>query len=464
MKSLLPFVLLIFIIASCSSSEEKKKPNIVYIFTDDLGYGDLGCFGATDIKTPNIDRLANEGMKFTEFYSASSICSPSRMALMTGRLPVRQGIHQAFFPSSYDGMPNDEITIAEMLKKAGYATGIVGKWHLGHMPEYLPLQQGFDSYYGIPYSNDMRSPVYMRNNKVDSTKIDQSLMIKTYVRESLDFIERSKDQPFYLYLAHNMPHVPIYASDDFLGTSERGLYGDVIQEIDWSVGQILESLELNGLLENTIVVFSSDNGPWLAMEDHGGSAGPLREGKFYPFEGGFRVPTLAMWKGNIEAGQVYDDLALQTDWFPTFCDVAGVSLPVDVELDGESLAGVLLNGEKRKGDEVYYFDARGGLSAYRKGDVKVKMPFKGFKSTIWNKGVAPHDTLVFNLKDDPGEHFNILKNIENPDTYFANREQALQRMGSLPEAMFIRTLEDNSHYEYLSEKHGGAKYWEMWEE
>lgn len=460
MRLFISTLVCVLVLYGCSEPEGllESPPNIVFIFADDLGYGDLGCFGASDIKTPHIDRIAAEGIQFTEFYSASSICSPSRAGLMTGRLPARMGIYKAFFPSSFTGMPGEEITMAEMLKKKGYATGVVGKWHLGHMSEYLPLQQGFDYYYGIPYSNDMRSVVYMKGNEVDSFKVNQAHMIKTYVDRSLDFIEEHKSAPFFLYLAHNMPHVPLHASADFVGSSERGLYGDVVQEIDWSVGQVLQSLEDNDLLENTIVVFSSDNGPWLAMEDHGGSAGPLREGKFYTFEGGMRVPTVAMWKGKVKP-RVYTQPATQMDWFPTFAELADVDLPLDRPIDGESLVDMMVNGGEREGQEIFYFNGAGKLSAYRNGDFKVKVPFQGFESTIWNKGVAAHDSLLFNLKTDPSESTNLFGTTENGAALFIKQEQALSELGELPPPVVIHSLEDNSHYEYLSQKHNGVEYW-----
>ena len=249
---------LIYGIGICQTntvSKNNQLPNIIYIFTDDLGYGDIGCFGATDIKTPNIDKMAKEGIKFTEFYSAASLCSPSRASLLTGRLPQRMGINSVFFPESFTGMPSSEITIAEMLKNKNYATALIGKWHLGHRREYLPLQQGFDYYFGMPYSNDMASPVYMRGNKVVNLKVDQRYMTKTYTEEVLQYIENHQKEPFFLYMAHNMPHVPLYASEQFIGSSERGLYGDVIQEIDWSVGEIVKKITELGLLENTLIVF-----------------------------------------------------------------------------------------------------------------------------------------------------------------------------------------------------------------
>ena len=359
MRKISSALLLAFFLFSCGKEKEVSKdpalPNIIFIFADDLGYGDLACFGATDIATPNIDRIAAEGIKFTSFLSASPVCSPSRAGLLTGRMPQRMGINSVFFPESLTGMDPEEITIAEILKSKGYRTGIVGKWHLGHMEKYLPLNQGFDEYFGIPYSNDMASVVYMRGNDVEEFEEDQRYTTQTYTAESLKFIESSGDQPFYLYLAHSMPHVPIYASPEFEGTSGRGLYGDVIQELDWSVGEILKKLEEKGILENTLIVFSSDNGPWLVMEDHGGSAGPLREGKQFTFEGGVRVPTVAMWKGKIDPGQVYDDLATQMDWFPTFCNLVGAEIPQDREIDGKDLSAVLFENGNREDDKFLYY-------------------------------------------------------------------------------------------------------------
>ena len=374
-------------LVSCNSEKEKvskneELPNIIHIFVDDLGYGDLSCFGATDIKTSNIDRIASEGIRFAEFYSASPVCSPSRAGLLTGRLPQRMGINGVFFPESFTGMPQDEITIAEMLKEKNYVTGIVGKWHLGHLQKFLPLQQGFDSYFGIPYSNDMESVLYMRGNDVEEFDVDQRYITRRYTEEALKFIDQNKGNPFFLYVAHNMPHVPIYASEDFLGTSERGLYGDVVQELDWSVGQILEKLEQLNLLDNTLVIFSSDNGPWLVMEDHGGSAGILREGKQYTFEGGMRVPTVAMWKGKIPEGIVYNDIATQMDWFPTIAKITGINLPKDRVIDGKDISEVLLNTGKREGSTYMYFDGT-DLQCYRKGNWKIKKPYEGYEGSVW---------------------------------------------------------------------------------
>jgi arylsulfatase A len=456
MKKLISIVILV-ILFSCGKTWEDKTsksnyPNIVFIFTDDLGYGDLSCFGATDIQTPNIDRIAAEGIKFTSFLSASPVCSPSRAGLLTGRMPQRMGINAVFFPESFTGMDPEEITFAEILKDKGYQTAIVGKWHLGHMTKYLPLNQGFDSYYGIPYSNDMASVVYLNGNEVDSIQVDQRFTTRTYTEKSLEFIEQASKGPFLLYLAHNMPHVPIYASPEFEGTSKRGLYGDVIQEIDWSVGEILKKLEEKGLMENTLIVFSSDNGPWLVMEDHGGSAGPLREGKQFTFEGGVRVPTVAMWKGKIDPGQVYEDLATQMDWFPTFCSLVGADLPKDLIIDGKDLSKVLFENGKRDGDQfLYYMSA--DQRAYREGDWKIKRPFAGFPGTRGMKAVAPHETLLFNLKNDPGETTNLAKgNPEKLAQMIRAMDLAVQSLGPLKESLVVRGSQDNSHFEYLDKK------------
>jgi arylsulfatase A-like enzyme len=458
-KSIFSLIVLLLFVFSCQEKEAEESkstyPNIVYIFTDDLGYGDIGAFGATDIKTPNIDRIANEGIKFTSFLSASPVCSPSRAGLLTGRMPQRMGINAVFFPESFTGMDPEEITFAEILKEKGYQTAAVGKWHLGHLERFLPLNQGFDQYFGIPYSNDMASVVYLRDNEVESFEVDQTYTTQKYTEEALAFIDKAADSPFLLYLAHNQPHVPIYASPEFQGKSERGLYGDVIQEIDWSVGQVLKKLEENGVLENTLIVFSSDNGPWLVMEDHGGSAGELREGKQYTFEGGVRVPTVVMWKGKIAPGQVYEELATQMDWFPTFCKLVGAEIPSDREIDGKDLSAVLFENGTREGDTFLYYmlsDQRG----FREGDWKIKRPYGGFAGSRGMKAVIAHDTLLFNLKNDPGETTNLAKaNPEKLAQMMRAMDLAVKQLGPLPESKMVRSSADNSHYEYLDQKRKG---------
>jgi arylsulfatase A-like enzyme len=423
-----------------------QKPNIVYIFADDLGYGDLSCYGAKDINTPNIDQIAKQGIKFTEFYSASSVCSPSRAALLTGRYPQRMGINTVFFPESFTGIPDTEITIPEILKEKGYATGIVGKWHLGHHYQYLPLQQGFDEYFGIPYSNDMESVVYMRGNEVESYKVKQQYITKTYTKEAQKFITKNKDNSFFLYIAHSMPHVPLYASEEFIGTSKRGLYGDVVQELDWSVGQILKSLREHGILENTLIVFSSDNGPWLAMKEDGGSAGDLREGKTFTFDGGMKVPTVAMWKNRIPQGIINTEVASQMDWFPTIANITGSSIPKGLVIDGLDISKVLTNKGNRKNSDLLFLDGK-QLQGYRSGQWKVKLPYKGFRGNKWKQLVKAHDTLLFNLNTDPGEKNNLFEKYpEKAKEILKEMIEKYQDMGKLPPSLITKAQADQSHF------------------
>lgn len=423
-----------------------QKPNIVYIFADDLGYGDLSCYVAKDINTPNIDQIAKQGIKFTEFYSASSVCSPSRAALLTGRYPQRMGINTVFFPESFTGIPDTEITIPEILKEKGYATGVVGKWHLGHHYQYLPLQQGFDEYFGIPYSNDMESVVYMRGNEVESYKVKQQYITKTYTKEAQKFITKNKDNSFFLYIAHSMPHVPLYASEEFIGTSKRGLYGDVVQELDWSVGQILKSLREHGILENTLIVFSSDNGPWLAMKEDGGSAGDLREGKTFTFDGGMKVPTVAMWKNRIPQGIINTEVASQMDWFPTIANITGSSIPKGLVIDGLDISKVLTNKGNRKNSDLLFLDGK-QLQGYRSGQWKVKLPYKGFRGNKWKQFVKAHDTLLFNLNTDPGEKNNLFEKYpEKAKEILKEMIEKYQDMGKLPPSLITKAQADQSHF------------------
>lgn len=465
MKNILFLSATLLFLLSCATDKKEtggmnnKRPNIVIILCDDLGYGDLGCFGAEDIETPNIDKMAREGIRFTEFYSASPVCSPSRAALLTGRMPQRMGINSVFFPESYTGLPVEEITLADILKKEGYATGIIGKWHLGHRDQYLPLQRGFDEYFGIPYSNDMQSVVYLRGNKVEEYHVDQHCITKRYTAEAKNFIEHHYKEPFFLYLAHNMPHVPIYASEDFAGTSGRGCYGDVIREIDWSTGQLMDILEKYGILENTLIIFTSDNGPWLVMEDHGGSPGILREGKQYTFEGGQRVPAIAMWPAGIPPGQVYDDMALMMDWFPTIATITRSQIPADRPYDGVDISQVLKGKTAREETGFLYFDLS-ELQAYRYGDWKVKLPYEGYEGSKGKKAVPPHPLLLINLKDDPGEQVNLADSLPGKlQEMLARMDSARKAVGTLPPSLEIGLEQDNSHYEYLDEKHNSENYW-----
>lgn len=386
----------------------QQTPNIVIIYMDDMGYSDISCYGQKRWTTPNIDKLAEQGVRFTDAYSASPVSSPSRAGLLTGRYPARMGIRGVFFPHSYTGIPQNELLLSELLKSSGYSTGIVGKWHLGSRERYLPLQNGFDEYFGIPYSNDMLAQVYLRGNEVEEFHIDQSQMTKKYTQEASDFIVRHKDKPFFLYLAHNMTHVPIFCSDEFKGKSGHGIYGDTVLEVDWSVGQIVKTLKEQGILENTLIIFSSDNGPWLQEGPLGGEALPLREGKTTSYEGGVRVPAIAYWKGKITP-RTESDIICTMDWFPTIANLCNAQIPDSVRLDGYDLSGLLLHKEKRASNTYAYFRNNKDVTGLRVGDWKTSLPQDEIKGNFWRTTTAAHDTLLFNLKKDPSETTNLYK-------------------------------------------------------
>ncbi len=354
--------LLLLLFTSCSQPEvvqkeveNKKPPNIIIIFTDDQGYEDLGVFGSEKILTPNLDRMAKEGVVLTSFYAAQAVCSASRAALLTGCYPNRINIHGALGPHSSGGLHPDEMTLAESLQSIGYATAIFGKWHLGDHPELLPTKQGFDEFYGIPYSNDMWPahpwqgtvfnfpdlPLYRNDSILKYYTEDQNELTTRITEESVRFINEHADEPFFLYVPHPQPHVPLFVSDKFRGKSDRGLYGDVIMEIDWSVGEIRKALEQNGLDSNTLVIFTSDNGPWLSYGDHAGSAGPFREGKGTAFEGGHREPFVAWYPGSLPAGVTINTPVMAIDLFPTIAGLTNAPMP-DAEIDRESAGGLLL--------------------------------------------------------------------------------------------------------------------------
>ncbi|AZQ59310.1 arylsulfatase [Maribacter sp. MJ134] len=408
-----------------------KPPNFIIIFADDLGYGDIGVFGNPSIKTPNLDAMAFEGQKWTNFYAAASVCTPSRAGLLTGRLPVRSGMasngRRVLFPNSKNGLPASEITLAEQLKKAGYTTAAIGKWHLGHKEKFLPTNNGFDSYFGIPYSNDMDRVVkksgkeywnqpndsiktehfnvpLLRGNKVVERPANQNNITKRYSEEAVAFIENQGEKPFFLYLAHNLPHIPLFASEDFLGKSKRGLYGDVIEEIDHGVGNIISALKAKGLQDNTIVVFTSDNGPWLPFKDNAGSAGPLRAGKGTTWEGGMREPTVFWGPGLIKTA-VISDIGSSLDFFTTFSAMANIPTPKDVFLDGKDLSETLRNGAPSPRNSILYY--RGTeLFAVRLGDFKAHYRTQGAYGQFGER--KEHEVpLLYNLVIDPGEHFNV---------------------------------------------------------
>ncbi|MFN8345393.1 MAG: sulfatase [Spirosomataceae bacterium] len=442
-------IALLIVLLSSISTYAQQKPNVVVIFADDLGYGDLGCFGHPTIKTPNLDKMAQNGVKLTGFYAAANVCSPSRAALLTGRYPVRSGMtgerYRVLFPFSTNGLPKDEVTLPELLKPAGYATGMVGKWHMGHLPGFLPTDNGFDSYYGIPYSNDMgyedtRAHPFkkmfpplpmMANDKIVSTNVDQTQMTKEYTQKALEFIDKNKAKPFFLYYAPNFPHVPLYASDDFKGKSKRGLYGDVVEELDWSVGKILDYLKTNNLDKNTLVIFTSDNGPWLTEGVEGGSAGLLRNGKGTCWEGGMRVPFIAQWPGVIKPSQVIESLCTTMDLYTTIAGLAKVNVPSDRIVDGKDILPILTNKADKAGDEFFYYDA-GVLFAVRKGPWKLHL-----KSVEGGQGdITQYATpMLFNLETDPSEKFNLSK--ENPETVKQLREAADKHLKSVEKKHYV---------------------------
>ena len=444
MKCFLAFTALLLapLAVPVAADEKPARPNIVFIFADDLGYGDLGCYGAQDIKTPHIDRLAREGTRFTSFHVAQAVCTASRAAFFTGCYANRVGMAGALNHTSNAGLHQEEKLLSELLKAQGYATAAYGKWHLGHREPFLPTRRGFDEWFGIPYSNDNGPlhpvtrgipslPLY-ENERVVELDPDQSQFTRRITERAVRFIERNQDKPFFLYVPHIMPHVPIFASAKFKGTSGRGLYGDVVQELDWSVGEIMNTLRRQGLDDRTLVVFTSDNGPFLSYGEHAGSAGPLREGKLTTFGGGVEVPCLMRWPGRVPAGRVTGELVTTMDFFVSFARLAGAALP-PMKIDGTDLTPFLLGEPGAKGREAFWFYSGEELQAVRVGDWKLHLPHeyltvaaepgKGGKPSNWEnmkplsievsgiRGIASRHgyrverigTALYDLQQDPGE-------------------------------------------------------------
>ncbi len=436
------------------SAADSRPPNVVIILVDDLGYADLGCFGAEKIKTPNMDRMASEGMKFTSFYVAQAVCSASRAALLTGCYANRVGMQGALNHTSKEGLHPDEWLLPEMCKAKGYATAAFGKWHLGTDLLFNPLRNGFDEFLGIPYSNDnskyhpslaqeMPPLPFYDGLKVIETDPDQSQFTRRFTEGATSFIERNKEKPFFLYVPHVMPHVPIFASDAFRGQSSAGLYGDVVQEIDWSVGQILDTIKRCGIDQNTLVILFSDNGPFLSYGNHAGSAKPLREGKLTTFDGGVRSPFIARWPGHVPAAQVCDEPAMEIDLLPTIARLIGGKLP-ERKIDGKDILDLLEGKPGAKSPhEALVFYGGSELQAIRSGPWKLHFPhpyitvdgepgrdgkparFGQMKpKSITQSGIAGiasrHGYRVeniglslYNLNDDPGENHDVSK--EHPE-------------------------------------------------
>ncbi|HYW80259.1 MAG TPA: sulfatase [Thermoguttaceae bacterium] len=408
-------------------AQDETRPNVVVIFADDLGYGDLGCFGHPTIDTPALDRMAAEGQKWTNFYAAAPVCTPSRAGLMTGRLPIRSGMcsskRRVLFPNSAGGIPATEVTLAEALKERGYATAAIGKWHLGHLPQYLPTSNGFDSYFGIPYSNDMdrlasspkgreafKNPKteyfnvpLMRDKQIVEQPADQTTITRRYTDEAIKFIRTNKAGPFFCYLAHNLPHVPLFASDEFLDTSMRGLYGDVVEEIDNGVGRILQTLRDLKIDDNTLVVFTSDNGPWLIFDQQGGSAGLLRDGKGSTWDGGMREPTIFWWPGHVKP-RVVQEMGSTMDIYTTAVTLAGGKVPSDRIVDGVDLSPALL-GTGPSPRETMFFYRGTELYAARVGPYKAHFTTK---DAYGSPKAETHDPpLLYHLGHDPAEKFDL---------------------------------------------------------
>jgi len=454
MKSLIhSFLALLFLASVVFAQAGRRPPNIVVILCDDLGYGDVGAFGNPTIRTPSLDRMAAEGQRWTSFYVADSVCTPSRAALLTGRLPIRTGMfsdtRRVLFPDSAGGLPPSEITIAESLKTRGYATTAIGKWHLGSQPEYLPTKQGFDAYYGIPYSNDMdatfkfstrdeyvnfmKNPKLeywnvplMRNEQVVERPADQTTITQRYTDEAIKFISANKNKPFFLYLAHSMPHMPLFRSKNFENKSARGLYGDVVEELDANIGRVLETLRQLKLDRNTLVVFTSDNGPWALFDEQGGSAGLLRGAKGGTFEGGMREPTIFWQPGAIKPA-VVTDIGATLDLLPTFCALAGAPAPTDRVLDGYDLSGVL-QGKGRSPRQTMFYWRGSKLYAVRHGAFKAHFITQ---SEYGGEPAVTHDPpLLYNLDHDPSEKYDVAAN--HPEVIAEIRRIAEEHKKAIP--------------------------------
>jgi arylsulfatase A len=440
----------------CESSFKQAsgmdKPNVIIIFCDDVGYADVGVFGAKGYKTPHIDRMAAEGVKFTDFYAAAPSCTPSRAALMTGCYPQRVSLPNVIGPNAKVGISSDEKTIAEILKPLGYATACYGKWHLGDDPKFLPMRHGFDDYFGLPYSNDMwphhpTSDEYpdlplIEGERVIEYNPDQTQLTTWYTERSVKFIEKNKNQPFFLYLPHSMAHVPLFVSDKFKGKSEQGLYGDVMMEIDWSVGQILSTLKRLGIDKKTLVIFSSDNGPWLSYGDHAGSALPLREGKGTTFDGGQRESTIMRWPGRIPAGSVCKEPASTMDILPTVAKLTGAELPAHT-IDGKDIWPLMSGEPGAKSPHEAFFYYRGyALEAVRSGKWKLHLPH-AYRTLAGRKGGTGGQPAKYEQGKIGLSLFDLEKDIGEQNDVSAQYPDVVERLLTLADQM-RRELGDSS--------------------
>ncbi|RIK72325.1 MAG: arylsulfatase [Planctomycetota bacterium] len=415
---------------AATALQAAEKPNFIIILADDLGYADLTCFGAVDMSTPHLDRMAREGMRLTDFHMAAPTCTASRAALLTGCYPVRVGMgdqiapradgtlspSRVLWPGSPFGLNPSEITIAEVLKEAGYATGVIGKWHLGDRPQFNPTRQGFDEFFGVLFSNDMDPYRYYRGTKQLDEEIDRDQQTQRYTAEAVDFIRRRRGEPFFLYVAHTMPHVPLAASEQFRGKSPRGLYGDAVSEVDWSVGQILDALRELQLDRRTLVLFSSDNGGWLARGERGGLNTPFRGGKGGSYEGGFRTPAIAWQPGVVPAGSACGELASAMDLLPTLAAMAGTQPPQDRTIDGHDVTPLLAGqpGAKSPWEKLFYYFGN-ELHAVRSGPWKLRTQNLLKNENIYHGpwrdspiGLTTVPAALYDLSRDPGEQKSVL--------------------------------------------------------
>lgn len=409
------YIFIFVLLQNCNSARELKSttPNVIILFADDLGYGDLGVYGHPTIRTPNLDAMASKGMKFTNFYSGSPACTASRYALLTGRYPIRSGFQWVLYPNSSRGIHSKEYTLAEGMKDAGYTTACFGKWHLGTTKkEYLPLQNGFDEYFGLPYSNDMIPPLWndiplLEGNDTISLNPDQKTLTKQYTERAIDFITKHSHDPFFIYVPYAMPHLPLHPGEEFIGKSERGTYGDVVEELDWSVGNILKSLKYNNLLSNTLIIFVSDNGPWIIKNEEGGSSGLLRDGKGSTWEGGMRVPMIAHWEGKISPATLNTQTTSTLDLYTSLLKLVGQEIPKETIYDGKDISNLFLGNESEKIEEKpFFFYGAKQLHAIRKGKWKLHIHTSSQTKREYFEGKTP---LLFNINEDPSEKYDLAK-------------------------------------------------------
>jgi arylsulfatase A-like enzyme len=435
-------------VVGCSSPEQPQPPNVVFILTDDQGYGDVGVYGAEDINTPNLDRMAVEGAYFTSYYATQPVCSASRASILTGCYPDRIGIHNAYSPGSKVGLNPEETTLAELLKERGYATGIFGKWHLGDAPKFLPRKHGFDEFYGILYSNDMwpKHPqqgtvfnfpdISLYENETPLRVLeDQTFLTAALTEKAIAFIKKNKEIPFFVYLPHPQPHVPLFASEAFQQTQARGLYGDVISEIDWSVGQILSTLKEEGLDENTLVVFTSDNGPWLSYGGHSGSPGIFREGKGTNWEGGHRVPGIVRFPKAIKPNTRIDAAAMGIDWLPTIVELTASNSPVK-KIDGKSLVPLLTGKTVQSPHENLFFYYRTNeLHAVRHKDWKLYVPHT-YRTLNGRKGTNDGFPIPYEMNEiQTAELYDLSKDPEEQENLATTHPEWVEKISKIADSV-----------------------------